>query len=449
MSHLEEKVLGLYAIDPARVSPAERAHLDACPECQTALQELRNFEEILRDPVTWIGVAGELPEAGDGVLRAYAARMAEEDAEALELLEGFDEPAAAARFAWIDVANKPRYQTGGVARLLCKWANGMCDGDPLYALKLAETATVISQSLPDDSYPRNTIHELRGDSLKAQANAYFSLGRFPEATRALDWAESEYRQLPHENAGLSAVQYVRGSIYYEQGDFDEAERAIAEASDAARRVGDDDRYINAREVLGQILYDRHRVAAAATVFESVLRYGQEQGSIARVARGSLALGICYTDLGRTLEAERHLAEALRLFTNLVFKPYVTRVHWAMARLIFAQGNPSEAIYRLRRCIEEFSRYALATDAALVAVDLAEIMHAADRTRDIPKVLANVVRVFMDVGKLTSALTALAYLKDAASSGNVTPGLVAYVRRFVQRAERQPELLFAPPPQDPV
>jgi hypothetical protein len=32
---------------------------------------------------------------------------------------------------------------------------------------------------------------------------------------------------------------------------------------------------------------------------------------------------------------------------------------------------------------------------------------------------------------------------------VTPGLVAFVRRFVQRAERQPELLFVPPPADPL
>ena len=66
-------------------------------------------------------------------------------------------------------------------------------------------------------------------------------------------------------------------------------------------------------------------------------------------------------------------------------------------------------------------------------------------------LGNVVQTFMAAGKLTSALTALAYLKDAAAAATDTipSGIFSYVRRFVERAERQPELLFVPPPPEPL
>lgn len=434
---------------PRGLSPAERAHMDSCVECQAALQNLREFEALLRTAESWIGVTEAAPPAEPDDLRAFAVRMAEEDEEALLLLDDFREPSAAPRFVYLNIADKPEYQTGGVARLLCRWANSMCDRDPLYALKLAEAATMISQMLPDHSYPRNTIHDLRGEALKEQANAYLFLGRLPEAMRAVNVAESEYRKLSQENAGLAAVQYIRAMIHYEQGDLDAAERTALDAAEAARRLGAEDRYMRARDLLGDVLYDRHHYAAAAAVFEDILEYGQNKGSMTWVAKESLAVGICYTELRRTAEAERHLAESVRLFTTLGAKPEVTRAQWAVARLLFVQGHPAEAMHRLRRCIAEFTERQMITDAALASVDLAEIMNAANRTRDIPKVLAKVTEVFVNAGKLTSALTALAYLRDAASSGPVTPDMVAYVRRFVQRAERQPELLFAPPPPEPV
>jgi tetratricopeptide (TPR) repeat protein len=446
MSHLSERAIGLYAIDPARVSAREAAHLGACDDCRAALRELHSFEELLRDPESWLGVSEAVPRAGDDELRAFAVRSAEEDEEALRLLEEFREPAAAARFVWTDVANKPEYRTGGVARLLCRWANGMCERDPLYALKLAEAATSISQTLPDQSYPRKTIHELRGEALKEQANALRFLGRFPDALRAIAHAEAEYSELNHETAGLAAVKFVRGCILYEQEDLEAAEKAAHDAADAALRTGAADKHISARNLLGYILSDRQEHEMAARVFEESLRYREAEGDSASIARDSLSVGLCYLELSRLPEASRFLHEALRRFTELGSGPEVTRTHWALARLIFAEGNASEAIYRLRRCVREFAGFEILTDAALVAIDLAEILNTSGRAREISKVLAGTVETFMQAGKLTSALTALAYLKDASASGTMTPQVVAYVRRFVQRADRQPELLFLPPPE---
>lgn len=444
MEHVGERILGLYAIEPASLSNRSEveAHLAACHDCRAALEELRVFESALRDPESWRGVSSipVLPEE----LRVFAARAAAEDAEAAQLLDEFKEPAAAARFVWTDIPAKAEYQSGGVARLLCKMANGMCERDPLYALKLAEAAGIISAGLPDQSYPRKTIHSLRGDAQKERANAFRFLGRLSEALDAITVAEREYRTLPHEGIGLIAVKYVRGVIQYEQDDLEAAERSAHEAADAALHFGAADRYMSARYLLGQILLDRGEFTTALRVFESILQYGTQKGDLLWIARASQAVGACDLELGRHREASRYLHEALRIFADLDFGPEVTRTHWTIARLIFAEGNANEAIYRLRRTILEFTEHEMLTDAAVVAVELAEMLHATGRLREIPKVLSNVVQTFMDSGKLTSALTALAYLKEAATSGMMTSQLVAYVRRFVLRAERRPELLFAPP-----
>jgi tetratricopeptide (TPR) repeat protein len=449
MNHLPERTLGLYAIEPALVSAEEGAHLAACHDCQRALAGIRAFDSLLREPETWIGLSDAVPHEAHEGLRAFAVRFAEEDAEALLLLRGFEEPAAAARFVWANLAAKPRYQTGGVARLLCRWANGMCERDPLYALRLAEVATQISFALPETSYPRKAIHELRGEALKEQANALRFLGRLPAALRAVQDSEAEYRKLPHEPIGLAAVKYVRGCVHYEQDELEAAEAAAHDAADAALRLGVADTYMNARHLLGHVLFDRQEYAAAGEVFESILRYGQAKGSVMWIARESLAVGSCYLHLGLAADASPFLHDAVRLFGDIGLSTGVTHAHWAIARLIFSEGNTSEAIYRLRRCIKEFTAYGMLTEAAVVAVDLAEILYTAGHAREIPKVLGNVVRTFVDAGKLTSALTALAYLKDAATAGTMTPVLVDHVRRFVQRAERQPEMLFVPLPPEPL
>ncbi|HEX6096826.1 MAG TPA: hypothetical protein VF432_10925 [Thermoanaerobaculia bacterium] len=435
MSHLDERLLGLHAINPALIRPSAAAHLAACDECRLAAEALREFEDALREPESW-------PAAVDPELRAFAVRSEREDAAALALLEEFREPAAAARFVWADIANRTEYQTGGVARLLCKWANGMCERNPLYALKLAEAAIAIANALPDADYPRDTIHELRGEAMKEQANALFFLGRLRDALGAITCADAAYRKVKRESLGLASVTYILGLVHYEQEDLSTAEETAYRAADIALRFGATDLYMSAKYLLGYVLFDRHEYAAATEVFEGILRYGNARQNVSWIARASLAVGACWLETGRRWEASRYLEEALRLYTKLDLTTEVTRSQWLLARITFADGNRQEAVNRLRRCIREFTEFGVLTDAALVALDVAEYLDAMGRTRDIPKVLGNVVQRFVEAGKLTSALAALAYLKDA----HVTPGLVAHVRRFIKRADRQPELLFAPPPE---
>jgi tetratricopeptide (TPR) repeat protein len=281
MRHLTESVLGLYALNPAVVANRARveAHLAACNSCRSALGATRTFDAALADVDAWPATFAEArTSAAIEPLRAFAARAAEEDRDALRLLAEYDKPDSAPRFVWADIPSKPEYRTGGVARLLCKRANAMCTRKPLYALALAEAAVRISASLPDEMYPRSTVHELRGEAWKEQANALVSLGRFDEALQALNCAESEYRQLPHEGLGLVAVTYVRATILYEQEQLQTANQLASDSAEAARHLGSTDRCMRALHLQGEIRRRHGDLSGAIDIFARVLRYGEESAT---------------------------------------------------------------------------------------------------------------------------------------------------------------------------
>ncbi|MEA2236275.1 MAG: hypothetical protein QOC81_999 [Thermoanaerobaculia bacterium] len=452
VKHVAETVLGLYALEPALVpSRADiEAHLAACDDCRSALATIRTFDAALAEVDAWPANSTDADHSASvEQLRAFAARSAEEDREALRLLAEYEETDAAPRFVWADIPSKAEYRTGGVARLLCKRANGMCTRKPLYALALAEAAVRISANLPDASYPRATIHELRGEAWKEQANALVSLGRFDEALDALAHAEAEYRQLPHEGLGLVAVTFVRATILYEQEHLESADQLARDSADAALHLGSTDRCMRALHLQGQIRHRRGDLLGAVHLFERVLHYGEGIDDHRWIALETRALGVCNIELMNAAEASSYLSTSLRLCTGLDSAVEVTLTQWAIARLTFLQGNPEDAIRRLRSVVGELTRQGMLTDGAIASVHLAEILHAVDRTREIPKLLAGVVQTFVAAGMLNGALSALAYLKEAATAGPITPAMFSYVRQFIARAERQPALLFAPPPKSPV
>jgi len=447
--HLTNHILGLYALEPAFVPNRAdvESHLAACHGCRSALAAIRTFDAALTEEDTWPASSADAGDgAATGQLRAFAVRSAEEDRDALRLLAEYEDTDAAPRFAWADIPNKPKYRTGGIARLLCKRANGMCTRKPLYALALAEAAVRISGDLPDATYPRATIHELRGEAWKEQANALYYLGRFDDALAALGCAETEYLHLPHEGLGLVAVTYIRAYILYEQEQLEAADQLAHESAEAALHLGSTDRFMRALHLQGEIRFRRGDLRGAIDLFARVLRYGEETGDQKWIAREERALGVCHIELMNPGEASRHLERSLQVCTGMDSAIEVTRNRWAIARLTFLQGNRNEGVLRLRGVVGELTSEGMLTDAAIAAVHLAEMLHATDRTREIPRLLAGVVQTFVAAGMLSGALSALAYLKEASTAGTMTAAIFLYVRQFIARAEHQPALPFAPPPE---
>lgn len=444
MDHIPESELAVFAFDPDAMPEPRRSvitrHTAECASCRSTLDFFAVAEDDLSDVDVWEPVMGS---ATHDALMSYAARIADEDREAEEVLKPlFDAPA---KTAWMNLRTQRRFLSGGVARRLSAHAHSVCESEPLDALTFADAAISVAEALPDDTYPANAVCELRGTAWKERANAQRILGQCPEALESLLRAERAYKHLASPSLGLSTVALARASVMYEQQRLDEAAGMAERAEHGFAHLGDDDRRMTALLLRASIKFEARNLDDAAALFRQVIDYGESMNSSLWIARGSSALGKCEVQRGNLGEASMHFHKALALFREI--GPVNERVsaEWGIAKVLLQSGKLSEAIRRLRDVAAEFETRGMVTDVALVGLDIADALLALGQPRQIVELASRLFRVFTNAGMLTGALTAIAYVKEAASAGTLTPDGVQAVRSFVRRAERQPALLFVPPP----
>jgi hypothetical protein len=120
--------------------------------------------------------------------------------------------------------------------------------------------------------------------------------------------------------------------------------------------------------------------------------------------------------------------------------------WGLTRVVLHGGDLGEALRRFRHIAAELEKRSMIMDAALVRLDIIDALLSIGETRQIVDIARRLFTVFKDAGFITGALTATAYMKEAASLGKLTPAAVNAVRTYLRRSERQPELLIVPPPE---
>lgn len=441
MQHATEHALGLYALDAAQLPDRLRQHIEQCDSCLRDVATISSFDERLKDPAAW----GEQPTGPKiDALRAFKARHSAEYAYATLALKPYERREAAAQFAY-DVSVVQELQTGGAVTRFCEMARDMAERHPLYALTLAETAVAISAQLPTSRFPREALHELRGQALVEHATALRFLGRFAEAAESLKAAEAEFDRLSHDTIGAVNALYCAAAIALEQERPEQAVMMASKAAAVALAIGDEYRHFTSLNLLGIAEFDRQRYDAALRIFEELLAGAEAAGHVRWIALQLLNAGRCQIEQGELGAALVRLGRAHTLYLREQVDVGVTRVGWAIAVAEHRSGKTIDAIHRLRNVVSELTRSRMLTDAAEAAVDLAEMLSALSRSREAAKVLSGVAATLASAGKVTSALTALAYLKDAVARGGTAldADAVTHVRRFVRRAERQPSLVFEP------
>ena len=90
------------------------------------------------------------------------------------------------------------------------------------------------------------------------------------------------------------------------------------------------------------------------------------------------------------------------------------------------------------------RHALVT--ARARLDLAEALLLLGRLEEVHSLCVDLIAFFERATMLTGALTAAAYLREAAANRTLTPTLIEHVRQYLTELERAPELRFVPPPE---
>jgi tetratricopeptide (TPR) repeat protein len=444
MGHIPEGELALFAFDPTAQSDAEREaierHTAVCGQCRTRLDFFAVTEADLTDADIW---EESLGSATRDSLFAYASQIADEDNEADEMLQPLF--AAPAKTAWTNLHRQRRFLTGGVARRLSAHAHDLCESEPLEALTFADAAISVAEALSEDEYPSNTVYEMRGTAWKERANAQMMLGDCRGALDSLDHAERAYRKLTSSTLGLGTVALVRAGVLYQQQRLDEAAAMAERAEHAFAHLGDEERRMSALYLRGTIKYEARDLVAAATIFSHVTDYAEGIQNARWMLRALNALGKCEMERGNIGEAGMHLHKALVILRDGGPANERVSTEWGIARLMLLAGKPKEAICRLTDVAAEFETRGMVTDAALVRLQIAEAHLSLGEARQIVGLAKRLFDVFKNAGMLTGALTAIAYIKEAAAAGTLTAEDLQTVQTFLRRVERQPDLLFLPPP----
>jgi tetratricopeptide (TPR) repeat protein len=179
-----------------------------------------------------------------------------------------------------------------------------------------------------------------------------------------------------------------------------------------------------------------------------MRFGEEIRDATWVARGSYVRGLSELELGNLDEAATLFHGALVIFREVGPTEDRISTEWGLARVVLYGGKASDAVRLLRDVIARLEGIGRVTNVALAGIDLSEALLVLDRWEEIVKVATHAFRVLKKAGHLTGALTALAYLKEAAAKRQLTPEVLKAVREYLRRVEREPDLLFVPSPQMP-
>jgi tetratricopeptide (TPR) repeat protein len=441
--HIPDGELSLFAHDRLAVERERRqeieSHVANCAECGATLDFYAVAEEDLGDLAVWQPIIGSTAAA----MRAYANQCAAEDAEADEFLQEFF--AKPRKAAVLNVRNLRKFHTGGVVRRLNAKAHEVYLSTPLDALIFADLAQVVADLLPDDIYPNMAVYELRGTAWKERANALVRLAEFDDALESLRRAEDAYQHLRSSGRGLGAVELVRAGVYYERGELRKATEHVDRAEHGFAHLGLERQRMKAVWLRGEIAYEALDYVGVRDIFEQVIQFGQKSNDAGWIARGSFCRAACELELGNLREAVTLYHGALMIFRETGPAEYRIETEWGLARVALYAGNPTDAARGLRDVIAAFEDIGRAANVALAGIDLAEALLVLERWEEIAKVAGHSFRVLKKAGHLTGALTALAYLKEAASKHQVTPETLKVVREYLRRVEREPDLLFAPPP----
>jgi tetratricopeptide (TPR) repeat protein len=440
--HIPEPDLALLASDPDAIAPDRtleiHMHLARCTDCADTYD---SFVAAFAGEDDETFLASDLSVAS----LEYGARVARENADADELLKDYF--AQPERAAFHNLASQRKFVHGGVVRRLAKQAFDVCASEPLNALVFADAAIAVAEALPKKDYPPNALHDLRGRAWKERANALNRLGEPAAALDALEHAAREYRKATSNTLGLGNVALIRAAAYFCLERFSEADRELRIAEELYERLGDAERRTKAMFLRGNIKYESRELQDAATLFSRVIAYGEAEQNQEWIASGSYALGNCVLESGVIESAAVLFSTAIRIYRH-TGQEYLVGAEWGMARVLLARGLYPESLRRLTTVHAEFTKRGMVLHAAVAALDAMDAMVALRMFKRVADLARAVFKTFTDAGMLTSALTALAFIQTAAAEERLTREQVQAVRRFVKRLEREPNLLFVPPPDEP-
>lgn len=446
--------------DGHEVSASASEHLAACVTCRDELLLLRRMDaswngDLAMDSDSRIARPADLElnadlddAAAEETTRqfviGFVQQISDEDEAARALLQPLIDSESGS-FARGIARRGAKYRTAGVVRVLSAAAREQLMNKPLRALALADEAIEVASTLSEQAYPPGYVDSLRGGAWKERANALRFEGRsYEEALDAIDHAERAFQKTRVPEFSIAVCEYVKATILHRMDRSEEARELAIRAGRKFLAFGEFARYAHARSIEANVLFESSAFAEAKLLFEELVATAEALGDRLTVLGFKINLGATEVELGHFQQANETLIDALREAHDLHADTLALHARWMVLRIPLRTGRAEDAITHLKQLALECDAHGSAGMATGVALDLAEAYTLTGRPADVGRVCARVIDSFVSRGQLTSAMTAFAFLREAASMGMLTVDHIRYVRKFVERLDRRPDILFVPP-----
>lgn len=414
-------------------------HLRACAPCNETYTTIRTLAETMKLDEVWD--PRPLPDASAHTLttlRLFADQMAREDAAADLVLASL---LATPRETWTaQVEANAGWRTGGMVRRVLGVAERAVSSEPADAVALSQLAVRVLTMLE----PLDATGPLRVMTFRVCAFTAFYVGDLTAATKYLAAADRVVETLPTAEYERARLAVTRSLVYRAMERTAEARTLTTTAAETFRQFGDDRRLGSARSAEASMYYSEGKYPLALSIWLDVEKAASSRGDAAELVRILPNIGACYRELGDIDGAVAYFTAAADLWRELGSEAEAARVRANVALLLVRNGFPDRALSEFRAVRDAFDRHGMLLEAAMASLDMAEILSTQERFGEIEEICRTAMQHFDRAGLAYSspAMTAIAYMTEAARQTQITPALVDTVKRYIRRLPEDPQLLFA-------
>lgn len=349
------------------------------------------------------------------------------------------------REEWARLAEHPTLRTSGALDELAARLRSSCEKDPKEALSLSSLATTIAETLPPDAYPAVTLAQLRAHAWKDRAHTLRYLGRHIESLEAIAMAERALEPFAATAFDKAIVALVKASTLQQVGRFDESRALLLECREVFRDHADHRRFLYCGIAEVALIYRQENYVDARELGNNLLAKAADVSDLESAGRLHNIVGYCELQLGNLRDANKHLASATAIFTDLGRPIESTRCERGFGSILLTKGHVEEGMEVVQAARNEFLSHTLIEEAGLCGLTMAAAMLETGETSSARALVHTIINDFTEAGLNLQAVHAMEHLAASIEIGTASSATAHHVERYVDGLRLNPSVEFMPLP----
>jgi len=322
---------------------------------------------------------------------------------------------------WSSLADERELHSSAAVEQLIEEVRKRAEKIPLEALTLADVATIISETLPTNSYPPVVLAQLRASAWKERAQALRYLGRVDDALAAIETAEERLGHFASATFDRGVVFLTKSRILHQLGRTAEAYSLLRECRQIFRDHGDAKLLLCAGIIEGASLFDDNRIAEADALFTELLEVARSARDAESQARIENNLAYCATGLGDYRRANVHFSNGIALFYDLGLLAEAMRAKWGAGRVLVGKGQINAGLAYLRDARRAFLENSMMEDAVMCGVEIIQVLVERGDAEPARELAHHVASDVQSTQLGARAVAALRQLEEAVADGGTDLG----------------------------